>query len=69
MGSRLYRLQYSDELQVPQAEIDFEDLVSVLLDRGAVPDVKGMHMLRLAGLWSPTGTRLLLSPDVRHISV
>ena len=44
-------------------------LVSVLLDRGAVPDVKSMHMLRLAGLWSPTGTGLLLSPDVRHISV
>ncbi|KAL2043745.1 hypothetical protein N7G274_003264 [Stereocaulon virgatum] len=62
-GSRLYRLQYSDELQIPQAEIGFEDLVSFLLDRGAVPDVKGMHMLRLAGLWTPTGTGLLLSPD------
>ena len=62
-GSRLYRLQYSDELQIPQADIDFEELLAFLLDRGAVPDVKGLHMLRLAGLWTPTGTSLLLSPD------
>ena len=62
-GSRLYRLQYSDELQIPQADIEFEELLSFLLDRGAVPDVKGLHMLRLAGLWTPTGTSLLLSPD------
>jgi len=62
-GSRLYRLQYSDEIQVPCAEIDFEGLISFLLKRGAVPDVKGLHMLRLAGIWTPVGTLLLLSPD------
>ena len=66
-GSKLYRLQYSDELQIPQAEIDFEELVSFLLDRGAVPDVKGMRLLRLAGLWTPTGTGLLLSPDTTQV--
>lgn len=62
-GQRLYRLQYSDDLQEPQAEIDFEELVSFLLDRGAVPDIKGIHMLRVSGLWTPTGTTILLSPD------
>ena len=62
-GHALYRLQYSDDLRMPQAEIDFEELLAFLLDRGAVPDVKGIHMLRLAGLWTPTGTNLLLSPD------
>lgn len=62
-GSKLYRLQYSDELQIPQAEIDFEELISFLLDRGAVPDIKGLHMLRLAGIWTPVGTSLLLSPS------
>ena len=62
-GSRLYRLQYSDELQIPQAEINFENLFIFLLDRGAVPDVKGLRMLRLSGLWTPTGTSLLLSPS------
>ncbi|MCJ1450129.1 hypothetical protein MMC28_000458 [Mycoblastus sanguinarius] len=65
-GSRLYRLQYSADLQVPQAEIDFEELMSFLLDRGAVPDVKGLHMLRVSGLWTPTGTSLMLSPDTMH---
>lgn len=62
-GSRLYRLQYSDELQVPKAEVNFEELLSFLIDRGAVPDVKGLHMLRMSGLWTPTGTSLMLSPD------
>ncbi|CAD6579042.1 MAG: hypothetical protein ASARMPREDX12_009047 [Alectoria sarmentosa] len=62
-GSRLYRLQYSDDLQIPQAEIHLEELLAFLLDRGAVPDVKGLHMLRVSGLWTPTGTGLLLSPD------
>ena len=62
-GSRLYRLQYSDELQIPQAEINFEELLIFLLDRGAVPDVKGMRTLNVSHLWAPTGTSLLLSPN------
>ncbi|MCJ1465526.1 hypothetical protein MMC07_004144 [Pseudocyphellaria aurata] len=62
-GSRLYRLQYSDDLRVPQAEVDLGELLGYLLDRGAVPDVKGLHMLRVSGLWTPTGTSLMLSPD------
>lgn len=62
-GSRLYRLQYSDDLRVPQAEVDLGELLGFLLDRGAVPDVKGLHMLRVSGLWTPTGTSLMLSPD------
>ena len=65
-GARLYRLQYSDDLQVPQAEIDFGELLAFLLDRGTVPDVKGLHMLRVSGLWTPTGTNLMLSPDAGH---
>ena len=60
-GRQLYRLQYADELVEPQAEIDFEELLTFLLDRGAIPD-KGLHTLRLGGLWSPIGTSLLLSP-------
>ncbi len=62
-GSRLYRLQYSDDLQIPQAEIDFKEFVAFLLDRGDVPDIKGLRMLRVSGLWTPTGTSHLLSPD------
>lgn len=62
-GSRLYRLQYSDDLRVPQAEVNLGELLDFLLDRGAVPDVKGLHMLRVSGLWTPTGTSLMLSPD------
>ncbi|MCJ1311578.1 hypothetical protein MMC25_005251 [Agyrium rufum] len=62
-GKQLYRLQYSDELREPQAEIDFAELLAFLLDRGARPDVKGLRMLRLTGLWTPTGTSLVLGPQ------
>ena len=62
-ATKTYRLQYSDDLQIPQAEVDFGELISFLMDRGAVPDAKGLHMLRVSGLWTPTGTPLLVSPD------
>ena len=61
-GRQLYRLQYADELLEPQADIEFEELLTFLLDRGAMPDIKGLHTLRLAGLWTPVGSSLLLSP-------
>ena len=62
-ATKTYRLQFSNDLQIPQAEVDFDELISFLMDRGAVPDAKGLHMLRVSGLWTPTGTPLLVSPD------
>ncbi|MCJ1372238.1 hypothetical protein MMC20_003461 [Loxospora ochrophaea] len=62
-GRCIYRLQYSDDLQVPKAEIDFGELIDFLLDRGAVPSAQGLHLLRGSGLWTPAGTNVLLSPD------
>ncbi|KAF2715519.1 hypothetical protein K504DRAFT_529680 [Pleomassaria siparia CBS 279.74] len=62
IGVKNYRLQYQDELLQPQAEIEFEALVTFLLDRGAVPSKEGWAHLRSAGLWTPAGTKLLLSP-------
>ena len=62
-AQRLYRVQYHEDLQEPQAEVEFEELLTLMLDRGAVPDSKGMKMLRLTGLWTPVGTTLLLAPD------
>lgn len=61
-GKVLYRCQFKDELAIPQADIDFEDLIAFLLDRGAVPDPQGWHMLKTAGLWTPPGTALLRPP-------
>lgn len=65
-GSKLYRVQYSEDLRVPQAEVELGQLLGFLLDRGAVPDAKGLRMLRVSGLWTPTGTSVMLSPDARH---
>ncbi|KAI4121135.1 MAG: hypothetical protein LQ338_006552 [Usnochroma carphineum] len=59
----MQRIQYSSDLKVPQAEVDLGELFEFLLDRGAVPDIKGIHMLRVSGLWTPTGTCLIFSPD------
>lgn len=67
-SSKTQRIDYADQLRQPQAEIGFEELVSFLLDLGAVPDATGFRMLRGSGLWVPTGTPLLLSPD-RHEAV
>jgi hypothetical protein len=65
IGRKTQRIDYPDQLRQPQAEIGFEELISFLLDLGAVPDEAGFRLLRGSGLWVPTGTPLLLSPD-RH---
>ncbi|KAF2792560.1 hypothetical protein K505DRAFT_362790 [Melanomma pulvis-pyrius CBS 109.77] len=62
IGVKSYRLQYHDELLQPQAEIEFEALIAFLLDRGAVPSKDAWAGLRSSGLWTPAGTKLLLSP-------
>lgn len=62
IGVKSYRFQYHDELCQPQAEVDFEKLVAFLLDLGAVPSQEGFADLRSSGLWTPAGTKLILSP-------
>ena len=66
IGRKTQRIDYPDQLRQPQAEIGFEELISFLLDLGAVPDEAGFRMLRGSGLWVPAGTPLLLSPDRRE---
>lgn len=68
-GHAMQRIQYSSDLKVPQAEIHLEELFDFLLDRGAVPDAKGIHMLRVSGLWTPTGTCLMLCPDATQTAL
>ena len=63
IGVKTLRLDYSDQLRQPQAEVEFETLLSFLLDLGAIPHAPGFRMLRGAGLWVPIGTPLLVSPD------
>jgi hypothetical protein len=62
IGHVVYRLQYSDELQHPQAEVEFSELLEFLIDRGAVPSPEGFRILRALGLRAPIGTILLLPP-------
>ena len=66
IGRKTQRIDYPDQLRQPQAEIGFEELISFLLDLGAVPDEVGFRLLRGSGLWVPTGTPLLLSPNRRE---
>ncbi|KAG0648624.1 hypothetical protein D0Z07_4926 [Hyphodiscus hymeniophilus] len=68
IGLKTQRIDYHDQLRQPQAEVGFEELVSFLLDLGAVPDPVGFRMLKGSGLWVPAGTPLLLSAD-RHEAV
>ncbi|KAL8746827.1 MAG: hypothetical protein Q9184_007693 [Pyrenodesmia sp. 2 TL-2023] len=68
-GHATQRIQYSSDLRIPQAEVSLEELFDYMLDRGAVPDTKGIHMLRVSGLWTPTGTCLMLSPDSSQVAL
>jgi hypothetical protein len=63
IGLKTQRIDYADQLRQPQAEIGFEELISFLIDLGAVPNGNGFRMLRGSGLWVPIGTALLVSPD------
>ena len=63
IGLKTQRIDYTDQLRQLQAEIGFEELISFLLDLGAIPSANGFRMLRGSGLWVPIGTPLLLSPD------
>jgi hypothetical protein len=63
IGQKTQRIDYSDQLRQPQAEVAFEELIGFLMDLGAVPDEAGFRMLRGSGLWIPVGTALLRAPD------
>jgi hypothetical protein len=63
IGQKTQRIDYSDQLRQPQAEVAFEELIGFLMDLGAVPDEAGFRMLRGSGLWIPVGTPLLRAPD------
>lgn len=65
VGTKLHRIQYADEVKQPQAEIEFDQLISYLLDLGATPDLKGWAVLRSNGVWTPKDHCLLYSPDGR----
>ncbi|KAK2061015.1 hypothetical protein LY76DRAFT_389014, partial [Colletotrichum caudatum] len=66
IGLKTQRVEYADQLRQPQADIGFEELVSYLLDLGAVPDPHGWRLLRTTGLWTPVGCTLMHSPDGHH---
>ncbi|EPE10389.1 hypothetical protein F503_05484 [Ophiostoma piceae UAMH 11346] len=63
IGFKTQRVEYADQLRQPQVEVNFDELVSYLLDLGAVPDAHGWRLLRSTGLWTPVGCTLMKSPD------
>ncbi|GKT57854.1 hypothetical protein ColTof4_09836 [Colletotrichum tofieldiae] len=66
IGLKTQRVEYADQLRQPQVDISFEELVSYLLDLGAIPDAHGWRLLRSTGLWTPVGCTLMQSPDGQH---
>lgn len=63
IGTKTYRLQYSDPVRQLQARINFGALLMFMLDRGATMDGGGFRVLREAGLRAPVGTTLLKGLD------
>ncbi|UKZ52441.1 hypothetical protein TrVGV298_006218 [Trichoderma virens] len=66
IGMKTQRVEYADQVRQPQVEVAFTELVSYLLDLGAVPDPHGWKLLRSTGLWAPVGCSLMMSPDGRE---
>ncbi|CAK7239836.1 MAG: hypothetical protein STHCBS139747_001271 [Sporothrix thermara] len=66
IGFKTQRVEYADQLRQPQVDINFDELISYLLDLGAVPDAHGWRLLRSTGLWTPVGCALMKSPDGLH---
>ena len=66
IGVKTQRVEYADQLRQPQVEVEFHELVSYLLDLGAVPDPYGWRLLKTTGLWTPVGCALMMSPDGNH---
>ncbi|KAL6862007.1 hypothetical protein J3F83DRAFT_746418 [Trichoderma novae-zelandiae] len=66
IGMKTQRVEYADQVRQPQVEIAFDELVSYLLDLGAVPEPHGWKLLRSTGLWAPVGCSLMMSPDGRE---
>ncbi|KAL6875905.1 hypothetical protein HDV57DRAFT_502433 [Trichoderma longibrachiatum] len=66
IGMKTQRVEYADQVRQPQVEVAFDELVSYLLDLGAVPDPHGWKLLRSTGLWAPVGCSLMMSPDGRE---
>ncbi|KAL7942011.1 hypothetical protein V8C42DRAFT_333348 [Trichoderma barbatum] len=66
IGMKTQRVEYADQVRQPQVEVAFDELVSYLLDLGAVPDPHGWKLLRSTGLWAPVGSSLMRSPDGRE---
>jgi hypothetical protein len=63
IGIKTQRVEYADQLRQPQVEVAFDELVSYLLDLGAIPDPHGWKLLRSTGLWTPMGCALMMSTD------
>ncbi len=62
-----YTLSKIVDLRQPPADINFENLVWFLMDRGAVPCEKGVTKLVNAGLWAPASTtHVLVFKDTRN---
>ena len=55
VGQEIYRFQYSGDFRFPHADVEFQEFCEFAdnSERGAEPDVKGMHMLRMLGPWTP----------------
>jgi hypothetical protein len=66
IGMSTQRVEYADQVRQPQVDVAFDDLISYLMDLGAVTDPQGWKLLRSTGLWTPVGCSLMLSPDGRE---
>lgn len=66
-GKNVQRVRSESQLRQPQVEVNFEELISYLLDLGTVPDIQGWKSLRSSGIWTPIETCLMATSDGRPV--
>lgn len=69
IGMKTQRVEYAEDVRQPQVEIAFDELISYLMDLGAVADAQGWKLLRSTGLWTPVGCCLMRSPDGKEMAL
>ncbi|KAI1376216.1 hypothetical protein F4677DRAFT_419238 [Hypoxylon crocopeplum] len=62
-GKNVQRVRSGSQLRQPQAEVNFKELITYLLDLGMIPDTQGWKSLRSSGIWTPIETCLMATSD------
>ncbi|KAI1100874.1 hypothetical protein F4804DRAFT_317778 [Jackrogersella minutella] len=66
-GTSNQRVRSANQLRQPQAEVNFEELITYLLDLGTTAHIQGWKSLRFSRIWTPKETCLMETSDKKPV--